>query len=663
MRRKYIVVLVVFLLGASIELFAAMDERPMATPISEVLNVQAPAQKGACAMTYTNGMVAFFMGFEDIVGVYTYYDPAAQCATPVYPYGITSFAFMLFDFGGLGTVDVDIVVYDLSASGLICDGPGEELCRMSVTVTSFMPTTVTYSFPDPCLVNQPFFIGIEYVTPPPNFPKVVMDNQGELVDTCYNWVKLNFQYYEWLEVFGMYGYGLPLFWVDGETAEDSGACCYDPTGLGVDAACLYTTQTDCEQILGGVFEGVDVPCSAAPEACCLPDGNCVMADPLCCVNELGGTPQGAGSDCAATIACCLPDGSCQTVSLVCCDDLGGTPSPFGAQMCLGDLNGDGTDDACQVREDRKWRQAPDLDATGVDIDASCPSRVGECNVVADDFLCIQTGPITEIHIYGSWLHDGYPLGDPGQVTFTLSLHNDVPAGVDLSWSHPGEVLWMHTFAVGEFEVRPYARDIVGDLYSHGFTFIASDSTCWEYIFDLRALEPFIQQGSETEPVVYWLDIQAVPEDQSVWFGWKTTIDHWNDAGVWAFVPEPVDPLMWVNLDYRYGHPWAYQRIDLAFEIYGDAQQPCDCIPGDANGDGFFPPFTGGVNIGDAVYLINYVFKGGPGAVPYPLCSGDANCDCQVNVGDAVYIISYVFKGGPPPCDCPTWVSDCGPLQK
>ena len=69
------------------------------------------------------------------------------------------------------------------------------------------------------------------------------------------------------------------------------------------------------------------------------------------------------------------------------------------------------------------------------------------------------------------------------------------------------------------------------------------------------------------------------------------------------------------------------------------------ICGDANGDA-------GVNVGDAVFLINYVFKGGP--APNPLCAGDANGDDEVNVGDAVYLINYVFKGGPGPVEpcCP-----------
>ena len=64
------------------------------------------------------------------------------------------------------------------------------------------------------------------------------------------------------------------------------------------------------------------------------------------------------------------------------------------------------------------------------------------------------------------------------------------------------------------------------------------------------------------------------------------------------------------------------------------------ICGDANGDG-------NVDVGDAVFIINTVFKGGP--EPEPIESGDANDDGNTDVGDAVYIINMVFKGGPAPC--------------
>jgi len=68
--------------------------------------------------------------------------------------------------------------------------------------------------------------------------------------------------------------------------------------------------------------------------------------------------------------------------------------------------------------------------------------------------------------------------------------------------------------------------------------------------------------------------------------------------------------------------------------------PYEC--GDGNGDG-------DVNVADAVYVINFVFRGG--AAPDPFDAGDANCDGQVNVGDAVYVVNYVFRSGPAPC-CP-----------
>lgn len=84
--------------------------------------------------------------------------------------------------------------------------------------------------------------------------------------------------------------------------------------------------------------------------------------------------------------------------------------------------------------------------------------------------------------------------------------------------------------------------------------------------------------------------------------------------------------------------------------------PCDCNPGDPNADA-------ATNVGDAVYLINFIFKSGPAPTPYTICSGDANGDCAVNVGDAVYQINYIFKSGPAPVTCDEWRATCGALGK
>ncbi len=68
------------------------------------------------------------------------------------------------------------------------------------------------------------------------------------------------------------------------------------------------------------------------------------------------------------------------------------------------------------------------------------------------------------------------------------------------------------------------------------------------------------------------------------------------------------------------------------------------ICGDANGDE-------GINVSDAVWIINYVFVTGS-PPPDPLESGNVNCDSGVNVSDAVWIINYVFvTGSPGPCEC------------
>jgi hypothetical protein len=61
--------------------------------------------------------------------------------------------------------------------------------------------------------------------------------------------------------------------------------------------------------------------------------------------------------------------------------------------------------------------------------------------------------------------------------------------------------------------------------------------------------------------------------------------------------------------------------------------------GDLNGDG-------AVNIGDVIFLINYLYTSGPAPEPFKL--GDVNCNNEVNVADVVFLINYLFKNGPPP---------------
>jgi hypothetical protein len=76
-----------------------------------------------------------------------------------------------------------------------------------------------------------------------------------------------------------------------------------------------------------------------------------------------------------------------------------------------------------------------------------------------------------------------------------------------------------------------------------------------------------------------------------------------------------------------------------FKIYAGFIYPITVRCGDANSDEV-------VDVGDVVYVINYLFKSGP--TPDPIQAADTNCDGVVDVGDVVYLINYLFKGGFPP---------------
>lgn len=78
---------------------------------------------------------------------------------------------------------------------------------------------------------------------------------------------------------------------------------------------------------------------------------------------------------------------------------------------------------------------------------------------------------------------------------------------------------------------------------------------------------------------------------------------------------------WAALNYSYAPPYT---------------------PGDANGDD-------NVSISDVVYIINFIFGGGP--IPVPMQAADVDCSSDVTITDAVAIINYIFGGGPAPGIC------------
>jgi hypothetical protein len=85
--------------------------------------------------------------------------------------------------------------------------------------------------------------------------------------------------------------------------------------------------------------------------------------------------------------------------------------------------------------------------------------------------------------------------------------------------------------------------------------------------------------------------------------------------------------------------FACTKDSAEISVYDRRVLSGEYIHGDANGNG-------SIDLGDVVYLITYLYKGGP--VPLPFEAGDATCDGMVNLGDVVYLITYLYRAGPPP---------------
>lgn len=58
--------------------------------------------------------------------------------------------------------------------------------------------------------------------------------------------------------------------------------------------------------------------------------------------------------------------------------------------------------------------------------------------------------------------------------------------------------------------------------------------------------------------------------------------------------------------------------------------------------------SGTVDIDDIVYIVAYIFDGGP--LPDPVEAGDADCSGLVDIDDVVFLVNFVFSAGNYPCD-------------
>jgi hypothetical protein len=196
------------------------------------------------------------------------------------------------------------------------------------------------------------------------------------------------------------------------------------------------------------------------------------------------------------------------------------------------------------------------DPFGWDVSASNPG-----SPVADDWMCSETGYVSDIHIWGSWFMD-----NPDQTTivnFHLSIWSDQPAAPPtIPFSHPDTLLWEYDFPAGTFIERIYGEPSPQGWFDPIFPYWEPENhgVTWQYNFFIPEGEAFIQE----EGTIYWLVVEAILADGSPFWGWKTSLDHWNDDSVYLHPGEGwqelFDPLL---------PPEPENSLDQAFVITGE----------------------------------------------------------------------------------------------
>ena len=480
--------------------------------------VNPPFSRAACQLTNTDGIASYFADVWDTYdGFVDFHNPSECGLSPTYPYEIIAFDITLYGYtGATWPCTLAVIVHDAGftvAGGDTCWNMGDELCRQFAVCdsTSFAyPAVGVIDFVSPCCVDGPFFIGVEYGGTDGTYrPSVLFDAQP--VDTCDAWVDIQGTGWVVHHQSGFAGSGYPLWWVNGDT--NSPNCPSDTCHHWVEGDDHKMHYPQLPNELGWNVNAT-WPVVLADDWRCTETGwvkdlhfwgSWKNGDPgyipqfILSIHE--DIPAGTGCiDTTWAMGDCNGDGMPLTVAdMVYLVDylFGGGPAP--AILYDSDLNGD-----CIIDS---------LDAA-----------------VYNDYF-----------VYGMSVFDpygGYP----------------VPACCDtVDYSMPGQKVW-------EAQISDFEITHIDPGYYEGW-YDPSTYTVWPnnhtdyYQYDICLDEA--QWFWQDFGTIYWLNISAIVEDTVTQWGWKSTLDHWNDDAVW----DTTETTPWQEL---YEPDWSEQLFNAFF---------------------------------------------------------------------------------------------------
>ena len=205
----------------------------------------------------------------------------------------------------------------------------------------------------------------------------------------------------------------------------------------------------------------------------------------------------------------------------------------------------------------KWSQPPVLLETGTNFYNGWdePSTV-DTPIVADDFLCNDPRPVTDVHWWGSYpgyLADASTLPPTSPDGFLINFWTNVPVNDPtntLGFSHPGDRIWSIT-APDFLEV-----DVGIDIDPRN----GNQDTMFQYNVTFESDQYFHQK----EGTIYWISIQSFwgpNTDPTHRWGWKTRPHFWNDDAVVGNDFNGTGTIDWVPIEFPQDVSW-----DMAYEL-------------------------------------------------------------------------------------------------
>jgi len=153
--------------------------------------------------------------------------------------------------------------------------------------------------------------------------------------------------------------------------------------------------------------------------------------------------------------------------------------------------------------------------------------------LADDWQCTETGPVNEIHFWGSWFG-----GATGTIDgFWVTIYSDIPdpdPQDPSTWSKPGDLLWKRYFPIDQVIVRhivpdPQLWEGWHDPATGQYLYPDHDNYYQYNIINIA--DPYVQEAG----TIYWLAITAEvdPAGVDLKWGWKSSLVQWNDDAVYG----------------------------------------------------------------------------------------------------------------------------------